>query len=203
MMRALLCLTALLGLAAVGLAADTKDAKDAKTDNGTTATVTRMDAKKNTITLQWKDKNGKDEQQTFNITNDVRLMDENGKAFAADALKEGDDVRFTERDGKLVEIDREKAGTTAGTGNKAGEEEATITKVDAKNGTVTVQMKDKDGKEVQRTFTLTEDARYFDSTGKVAALDVFRSGNDVLVVEEQGKLKQLKQKPAEKKEPGK
>ena len=52
-------------------------------------------------------------------------------------------------------------------------------------------MKDKDGKDVERTFTLAEDARYFDSTGKVAALDVFRSGNEVLVIEEQGKLKQI------------
>lgn len=71
------------------------------------------------------------------------------------------------------------------------QEKATITKVDAKNGTVTVKMKDKNGKTEERTFKLTEDVRYFDSTGRAAALDVFRSGNEVLVVEEQGKIKEM------------
>ncbi len=69
---------------------------------------------------------------------------------------------------------------------------ATITKVDKKNGTITVRMKDKNGKETERTFKLTEDIRYVDSTGKAAAIDVFQSGNEVLVIEEQGRLKQLK-----------
>ncbi len=68
---------------------------------------------------------------------------------------------------------------------------ATITKVDTKNHTVTVKMKDKDGKDVEKTFKLTEDIRYLDSTGKVAAVDVFQSGDDVLVVEEEGHLKEL------------
>lgn len=70
-------------------------------------------------------------------------------------------------------------------------QKATITKVDAKNHTVTVQMKDKDGKEVNKTFKLTEDIRYLDSTGRAAAVDVFRSGDEVLVVEEEGRLKEL------------
>jgi len=70
-------------------------------------------------------------------------------------------------------------------------QKATITKVDARNHTVTVKMKDKDGKEAERTFKLTEDIRYLDSTGKVAAIDVFRSGDYVLVVEEEGRLKEL------------
>jgi hypothetical protein len=72
---------------------------------------------------------------------------------------------------------------------------ATITKVDPQKGTVTLQMKDKDGKEVKRTFHLTEDAEYLDSTGKVVTLDVFRSGDEVLVVEGEGHLKQIKQTP--------
>ncbi len=78
-------------------------------------------------------------------------------------------------------------------------QKATITKVDPKNHTVTVKMKDKSGKEVERTFKLTEDIRYLDSTGKVAAIDVFRSGDEVLVVEEEGHLKELHQaKPGDK-----
>ncbi len=69
--------------------------------------------------------------------------------------------------------------------------EATITKVDAKKGTVTVKMKNKEGKEVEKTFQLTEEVRMFDSTGKAAAIDVFQSGNNVLVVEAEGKLKEM------------
>jgi len=76
---------------------------------------------------------------------------------------------------------------------KNGEEpaQATITKVDAKAGTLTVKMKDKDGKNAERSFKLTEDIRYFDSTGKAAVIEVFESGNDVLVIEREGKLKEL------------
>ena len=70
--------------------------------------------------------------------------------------------------------------------------QATITKVDAKAGTITVKMKDKDGKEVERNFKLTEDMRYFDCTGKASAIDVFPSGNDILVIEQEGKLKELR-----------
>jgi len=73
-------------------------------------------------------------------------------------------------------------------GHKA---QATITKVDAKTGTVTVKMKDKDGKEQERMFKLAEDVRYFDSTGKAVAIDVFRSGDYVLVVEQESHLKEM------------
>ncbi len=88
---------------------------------------------------------------------------------------------------------------------------ATITKVDAKNGTITVRMKDKEGKEVERTFKLTGDLRMLDSTGKFVVIDFFRSGDQVLVIEEEGRLKELRKhkdkgteksaekKPAEKK----
>jgi hypothetical protein len=69
---------------------------------------------------------------------------------------------------------------------------ATITKVDAKARTVTVKMKDKDGKDVEKTFKLAEDIRYFDSTGRAAAIDVFESGNEVLIIEREGMLKEMR-----------
>jgi 3-dehydroquinate synthase class II len=72
---------------------------------------------------------------------------------------------------------------------------ATITKVDAKNGTITVRMKDKNGKEEERMFQLAENIRYFDSDGHAATVDLFRSGNEVLVIEQEGKLVQIKQRP--------
>ena len=72
--------------------------------------------------------------------------------------------------------------------------EAKITKVDAKKHTLTVRMKGKDGKEIQKTFRLTEEVRYADSTGKVVAIDVFKNGDDVMVLEADGKLTEVRQK---------
>jgi hypothetical protein len=71
---------------------------------------------------------------------------------------------------------------------------ATITKVDAKKHSLTVTVKDKDNKESERMFKLTEEIRYEDSTGKVVALDVFANGDDVVVVEVDGIIKELHQK---------
>jgi hypothetical protein len=65
--------------------------------------------------------------------------------------------------------------------------------VDPKNGTVTVRMKDRDGKDQEKVFRLTEDVRYFDSTGKAVAIDVFRSGDYILFVERDGMLKEMHQ----------
>jgi hypothetical protein len=72
--------------------------------------------------------------------------------------------------------------------------EATITKVDPINKTITVKCKDDQGKETEKTFKLAEDIRYLDSTGKVAAIDVFKNGNEVIIVEAEGKLKEIRKK---------
>lgn len=89
----------------------------------------------------------------------------------------------------------QKGADKKDTGKKDSDkgQEATITKVDPKAHTLTVKMKGKDGKETERTFKLTEEVRYADSTGKVVAVDVFKSGDYVLVVEADGKLKELRQ----------
>jgi len=89
-------------------------------------------------------------------------------------------------------VDDKKPGDKD-TGSKGKGKEATITKVDPKAHTLTVKMKDKGGKEMTRTFKLTEEVRYADSTGKVVAVDVFKSGDLVLVVEADGKLKEVRQ----------
>jgi hypothetical protein len=77
-------------------------------------------------------------------------------------------------------------------------QQATITKIDSKAHTVTVKMKGKDGKTTEKTFKLTETVRYFDSTGKVVAVDVFKSGDYVLVLEADGQLKELRQSKGKK-----
>lgn len=80
--------------------------------------------------------------------------------------------------------------------------EAKIVKVDPEKGTVVVKMTNKKGKEVEKTFKLAEDVEYADSTGKVASLDIFTSGDMVLFVDSEGQIKKLtnKDKPAKKTE---
>lgn len=78
------------------------------------------------------------------------------------------------------------------TGSEKTGAKAKITKIDPKAHTVAVKVKDKGGKETEKTFKLTEEVRYVDSTGKVAAVDIFRNGDDVLVIEAEGKLKELR-----------
>jgi hypothetical protein len=76
--------------------------------------------------------------------------------------------------------------------NKEGRQKATITKVDPTNRTVTLRMTDKSGKTTERTFKLTEEVRMLDSSGRVAAVDIFQSGDEVLVIEAEGRLKEMK-----------
>jgi uncharacterized protein YigE (DUF2233 family) len=83
---------------------------------------------------------------------------------------------------------------------KGTQHEAKIVNVDPQKHTVTVEMKDDNGKQVEKTFRLTEDIRMLDSEGHVAAIDVFKSGNDVLIVDEQGKLVEMRKA---KEHPGK
>lgn len=72
---------------------------------------------------------------------------------------------------------------------------ATVTKVDAKGGEITVKYTDAQGKQAEKTFRLTKDVRLFDETGRVVAVDVFESGQDVLVVEREGRLSELRRAP--------
>ena len=107
-----------------------------------------------------------------------RNVDSTGKAATLAAFHAGDEVQITEQGGKVTQL-RKHA-------------EATITSVNPKAGTVTVRMRDQNGKEVQRTFHLAEDAMYLDSTGRVATLDIFRAGDHVLVLEGEGRIKAIK-----------
>lgn len=68
----------------------------------------------------------------------------------------------------------------------------TITEVNPRTGTVTVKMDDPTGHKVEKTFQLTEDLEYVDSTGRIATLDVFRCGEEVLFVATEGQIEDLK-----------
>jgi hypothetical protein len=73
--------------------------------------------------------------------------------------------------------------------------EAKITKVDVKNRTATVKMPNKTkDKDVETTFKLAEDIEYMDSTGKVATIEIFTSGDLVLIVERDGMISKMTMK---------
>jgi hypothetical protein len=173
---------AVLALFAVGLAtADNSKNKNAKDNNQEKATITKVDPATKTITVTMNDQNGKKVSKTFQLADGIEYFDSKGRSAKIDVFKPGEHVLITEKDGKLMELREGKEHARA-----------TITKVDAKNGTVTVMMPDKSGKEVEKTFRLTGESEYADSTGRVATLDVFQSGDEVLIVEEEGMIKELK-----------
>jgi hypothetical protein len=88
--------------------------------------------------------------------------------------------------------DKEKGTKDTPKSTSKDQKKAQIVKVDPRAKTVTVKMKDEKGKEVQRTFRLAEDIRYLDSTGRAAAVDVFQSGNYVLIVEREGRITEMR-----------
>lgn len=69
---------------------------------------------------------------------------------------------------------------------------ATITKVDAANGDISVKYTDPKGQEVEKIFRLTKDVRLFDETGRVVAANAFESGHEVLILENEGRLRELR-----------
>jgi len=186
MQRAALCCSVLVLFAvSLGLAKAEDKKETAKNSNVQRhhchGTVTKIDSGKHTITIKTisnDDKAAKEQEKTFTLADNAKIMDSSGKEEKLDALKAGDAVCLTEKDGKVTKV-REHAG-------------AKIVKVDQKAGTVTVKMKEKNGKDVEKTFRLIEDAEYLDSTGRVAVLDIFRSGDDVLFIESDGKIEAMK-----------
>jgi uncharacterized protein YigE (DUF2233 family) len=176
MLRIALCSLAFLALP-LAAAADTKkdQDKDAKTLH---ATITKIDSKNNTVAVKTADNNGKDQEKTLSLSSDVKYLNAAGKDAKADSFKAGDDVCIVQKNDKVTEIRKEA--------------EAKIVNVDRNTGRITVRMNDENGKDVERTFRLVEESEYVDSTGRVALLDVFKSGDDILFVEADGRIKSMK-----------
>ncbi|HKD37301.1 MAG TPA: hypothetical protein VKB78_10885 [Pirellulales bacterium] len=181
MPRACLCSLATLAfLWAIAVRAD--DPKSTTDQQGKThlhGTVAKVDSQNDQITIQTTNKEGKQSEKTLSLDKNAEIHTSGGKTAKLSDLKPGEEVRITEHDGKVTKISCESA--------------ATITNVNAQAGTVTVKMTDENGKETTKTFHLTQDMEYVDSTGRVATLDVFRAGDRVLLVEEEGQLRGMRQ----------
>ncbi len=140
-------------------------------------TITKIDTQDNSIVLKQTDKTGKEKDHTLQLAQHAKLEDAGSKELKLDAFKPGDAVCAVEKDGKITELKMQS--------------EATITNVNPKAGTVTVQMTDKNGKTIDRTFHLVGDTIYVDSTGRIVESDIFRSGDRVLFVEAEGNIKSM------------
>ncbi len=141
------------------------------------ATLDKIDSQNEKLTVTITGRDGKRSEKTLDLEKDTAVRDIHGKIAKLSDLKPGSVVRVTEDNGKISEIEQENV--------------ATIAKVDAKNETVTVRMPDESGKEVTRDFHLVANADYYDSDGKVAVLDVFKAGDQVLFIEAKGQIAQL------------
>jgi uncharacterized protein YigE (DUF2233 family) len=108
MLRAFLLSTAVLFAMTLALKADDKEKRDKDTKKPTEATVTNVDAKKGQITLKMKDSTGKETEKTFNLTADVRMLDDKGNAVAIDVFRSGNEVLVIEREGKLAQLQKQK-----------------------------------------------------------------------------------------------
>jgi hypothetical protein len=183
MLRVIVCSLGLLAVVSSVTAAP--DKKTDKANKSLHATISKIDSQKHSMTVKTID-NGKEQEKNLELSSDVKYVNAAGKEAKSDSFKSGDDVCLMEKDGKVTEVRKEA--------------EAKITKVDQKAGTITVKMTDENGKDVEKTFRLVEESEYLDSNGRVAVLDVFQSGDQILFVEADGRIKSMKKsdhKPSE------
>jgi Ca2+-binding EF-hand superfamily protein len=107
MPRLFLAALAVVALSASGLcSADDKDKKDKDADQSCAATVVKVDVKKGEITVKVNDAQGKEQEKTFRLTKEVRLLDETGRVVNIDVFQSGCDALIVEREGRLQEVRR-------------------------------------------------------------------------------------------------
>jgi hypothetical protein len=92
----------------VSLAQQQKNAQKGAQDTPTRATITKVDPVKNNITLKYKDKTGKEVEKDFELKGDVKMFDEVGKVATITAYRVGNNVLIIEREGKLLELRKDK-----------------------------------------------------------------------------------------------
>jgi hypothetical protein len=192
MLRVLFCSIAAVALFLGGLSAEEKNKKASQPQQ---ATITKIDSDKHTITLRIKDKDGKKAvEKTFELAGDVRLYDQAGKVTKMEVFQVGVLILAIEKEGKIIELSLPKAEA------QPSETQATIIRINPDKNTITWRMKDRDGKEVDKTFKLTGEVQVYDQEGRVVKFGVLKVGRIVLAAENQGKLLDLRLPKEPKKE---
>jgi hypothetical protein len=85
------------------------------------------------------------------------------------------------------------SGLRAGDPQDDKPQRAEITKVDQGAQTLTVKLRDKDGKEMEKTFKLAGEAKCYKADGTAAELNVFRSGDQIVLLARKGEVSELRQ----------
>jgi hypothetical protein len=176
----------LLGEAGAG------DRKDAKNERVTRATITRIDATRNTITLKWRDKNGKEMERTLELTNGPKIFDEKGKAVQVNVFSEGGNLYVVEREEKVYELrktekrpanapSRGAASQAPGQAKGIADNTHTGKVVSVTGNKLVMRGEDKDGKEGrEHSHTLARNAKVT-CDGKQCVLSDLKPGMRVRV----------------------
>ena len=100
-MLRMFCYSLLLAALPVAIArgAETKKDKDFKSMH---VTISKIDSKNHTLSVKTMDENGKEHEQSLQLSNDVKYLNSAGKDAKADSFKTGDDVCVMEKDGKVT-----------------------------------------------------------------------------------------------------
>jgi hypothetical protein len=207
MVRTLFGFAVVLGLVVGASGADdTKSGKDKKSGKAQAATIVKVDAANNMLIVRTKD--GKEKE--LSLGKDTVIRDVGGTELdhrhAVDALKPGTSVRLMMDDDSKNLKEVRLAGTPreARTGvpgesrvqqlrlQQQGitELQATVDKVDSDKKTMVVRIKDKDGKEEEKTIEFKNGVRL---TGLVTGLGLsdLKEGSAVRVWEKDGKVVQV------------
>ncbi len=114
MFRSMLCSLAMLGVCVAFAAADKEktDTKGKSDKKAKEAKITKVDAKKGTVTVKMQSK-GKEVEKTFKLAETIEYMDSTGKVATADIFTSGDMVLIVEAEGTITKMKKkDKAETT-------------------------------------------------------------------------------------------
>jgi hypothetical protein len=82
-------------------------------------------------------------------------------------------------------------GLSVAADSKNAMEDATIVQVDLTNHTMILAIKDEQGRDVEKSYSLQKVQLFEEPSGKPAMIDAFNSGAKVRIVERAGKLVEM------------
>lgn len=173
MLRKCVCAVSAMALITMGVA---------QADEGSRfieASISKIDAQKNEITVQQMNSaTGKEEQRTLQLARDAKLTDSLGGTDKLDAFHPGDEVFLMENGNEVTHLSKYSL--------------ATIQKIDPAASTISVNVKGKNGGSAEKSFKLGKDTEYFDANGHTGMVGAFKSGDEVVFFESNGQLEALK-----------
>jgi Ca2+-binding EF-hand superfamily protein len=72
----------------------------------TNVTITEVDPKNGSITVKCTDEKGQTQERTFQLTSNIRILDETGRVAHIDLFESGNEALIVESEGRLQEIRR-------------------------------------------------------------------------------------------------